>query len=60
MLGLLQADGEFIAGPAAETPLQSGDRLMIFGVESEIQEIAHRLERTAEAPAGPTSAGGSG
>ena len=60
VLGLLQADGEFIAGPAAETPLQSGDRLIIFGVESEIQEIAHRLERTAEAPAGPTSAGGSG
>lgn len=31
VLGLLRADGEFIAGPAVETPLQSGDRLMIFG-----------------------------
>lgn len=36
VLGLLRADGEFIAGPPGDARLADGDRLMLFGAEPEI------------------------
>jgi voltage-gated potassium channel len=42
-LGLLRADGEFIAGPQGGTRLREGDRLMIFGAELEIAMLAGTL-----------------
>ena len=53
VLGVLRADGAFAAAPPPETALAPGDRLMVFGSESEIREIATRIERTVEAQADP-------
>ncbi|MDA0257007.1 MAG: potassium channel protein [Chloroflexi bacterium] len=44
VLGLLRADGEFIAGPQGGTRLRQGDRLMIFGAEPEIATLAGTLD----------------
>ena len=52
VLGILRAGGDFTAAPPPETALAPGDRLMVFGSEPEIREIATRLERTGGAPAG--------
>ncbi len=44
VLGLLRADGEFVAGPQGATRLGAGDRLMLYGSEVEISELAGRLD----------------
>ena len=44
VLGLLRADGDFIAGPQGSTRLREGDRLMLFGAEPGIAAFAGALD----------------
>jgi voltage-gated potassium channel len=42
VLGLERADGEVVVGPRADLQLRSGDRLMLYGDQQEIEELAAR------------------
>ena len=40
VLGVEHADGDIVVGPAADLKLRSGDRLMLYGDQQEIEELA--------------------
>ncbi len=42
ILGIERADGQLVVGPAVDTQLRNGDRLMLYGDQQEIEELAGR------------------
>jgi voltage-gated potassium channel len=42
VLGIERRDGELVVGPSTETRLRGGDRLMLYGDQQEVEELAAR------------------
>ena len=52
VLGIERADGEVVVGPSGDLRLRAGDRLMLYGDQQEIEELAAPPDRARRAEDG--------